>query len=545
MKSEATKKLKPEVLDVSMEELLSIVGRARVALSSAEHEMLMAAINTLGMLMEEVKKKGTSISRLQALLFGARTEKTRNIVGKNKKDAESPVESKDSQCGKVPGHGRMGAAAYTGAEIKIVSHSSLHSGECCPGCAQGKVYPLLDPAKLVRITGMSPLGATIWECERLRCNLCGEVFTAKAPKEVGDQKYDETATAMVGLLKYGAGLPFNRLEKLQAGMGIPLPATTQWEIVRKGACDLEPAFEELVRYAAQGEVLHNDDTTAKILELTGAQREAAAADSETENRTGVFTTGIVSICGSKRVALFFTGTKHAGENLEDLLSKRAIELSPPIQMCDALPANTAGNFETIVANCNSHARRRFVDVADNSPEECRYVLEIFSDLYKYDDETKTQRLSPLERLEYHQTHSGPRIEQLKVWMQQQLDEHVVEPNSGLGDAIKYLNKHWQKLTLFLRVAGAPLDNNICERAIKKVIQHRKNSLFFKTRNGARVGDIFMSLIHTAELSKINPFDYLVTLLRKHTEVARSPENWMPWNYQQTLASLDSQAPPDG
>ena len=196
MKSEATKKLKPEVLDVSMDELLSIVGRTRVALSSAEHEMLMAAINTLGMLMEEVKKKGTSIARLQALLFGARTEKTRNVVGKNKKDAESPVESKDSQCAKVPGHGRMGAAAYTGAEIKIVPHSSLHSGECCPGCAQGKVYPLSEPAKLVRITGMAPLGATIWECERLRCNLCGEVFTAKAPEEVGDQKYDETATAM-------------------------------------------------------------------------------------------------------------------------------------------------------------------------------------------------------------------------------------------------------------------------------------------------------------------------------------------------------------
>ena len=96
---------------------------------------------------------------------------------------------------------------------------------------------------------MAPLGATIWECEKLRCNLCGEVFTAKAPEEVGDQKYDETATAMVGLLKYGSGLPFNRIKKLQAGMGIPLPATTQWEMVKKGACDLEPIFEELVRYA--------------------------------------------------------------------------------------------------------------------------------------------------------------------------------------------------------------------------------------------------------------------------------------------------------
>ena len=122
-------------------------------------------------------------------------------------------------------------------------------------------------------------------------------------------------------------------------------------------------------------------------------------------------------------------------------------------------------------------------------------------------------------------------------MKDQLEQRKVEPNSSLGGAFSYMLKRWAKLTLFLRKAGAPLDNNICEQALKKAILHRKNSLFYKTMNGARVGDVFMSLIHTAERAGANPFDYL-TELQKHAEEVRSaPRQWMPWNYRETLAAL--------
>ena len=117
------------------------------------------------------------------------------------------------------------------------------------------------------------------------------------------------------------------------------------------------------------------------------------------------------------------------------------------------------------------------------------------------------------------------------------EQKLVEPNSGLGAAITYMIKHWEELTLFLRVAGAPLDNNICERALKKVILHRKNSLFFKTRFGAHVGDVFLSLIHTCELCGANAFNYLKTLLDHTAEVRTTPGNWMPWNYEAQLLSL--------
>ena len=100
---------------------------------------------------------------------------------------------------------------------------------------------------------------------------------------------------------------------------------------------------------------------------------------------------------------------------------------------------------------------------------------------------------------------------------------------------------WQKLTLFLEKPGVPLDNNIVERALKKAILHRKNSLFYKTRKGAQMGDLFMSLIHTCELNDVNAFDYLTELLRHTEELKRSPSEWMPWNYRETLSRLSALA----
>ena len=356
---------------------------------------------------------------------------------------------------------------------------------------------------------------------------------------MGTEKYDETAASMIGLLRYGTGLPFNRIEKLERGFGIPLPAATQWEVVAGAAGKLEAAHEELIRQGAQGEVLHNDDTTMKILELMGRkdQEETSEKPDSPEERTGVYTSGIISVVPGHRIALFFTGPKHAGENLEAVLKRRATELPPPIQMSDLLSHNTAGDFETIEAGCIAHSRRRYVEVADNFPAECRHVLETLREVYKHDGLAQQRQMSAEERLRFHQEQSGPLMAELEKWLREQIEEKKVEANSGLGEAIGFMRKHWSRLTLFLRVAGAPLDNNICERALKKAICHRKNSLFYKTLNGAHVGDRFMSLIHTAELNGADPFDYLVALQRHHEEVADEPEDWMPWNYREILARL--------
>ena len=351
------------------------------------------------------------------------------------------------------------------------------------------------------------------------------------------------------LLKYGSGVPFTRQEKLQANLEVPLPTSTQWEIAQGVARVAAPAYEELIREAAQGEVLYNDDTKMRTLglmkESPPASAEAAQFQVKEEgvdpNRTGVFTSGIVSTREGKKIALFFTGRKHAGENLADVLAHRAAELGPPIQMCDALAANVSEDLQVIVANCNLHGRRRFVEVAHNFPEECRYVLEAFRDLYKHEAHCSKSQMTPEQRLAFHQAHSGPLMEGLKEWMDKQLAERTVEPNSGLGKAIQYMQNHWVKLTLFLHKAGAPLDTNLVERTLKKAILHRKNALFYKTENGATVGDLFMSLIQTCELHGVNAFDYLTALQLHAGELVRNPQEWMPWNFCDSRARLGTAA----
>jgi hypothetical protein len=337
---------------------------------------------------------------------------------------------------------------------------------------------------------------------------------------------------MIGTMRYGTGLPFNRLEKLQASFGIPMPASTQWELVNDGALALLPAFRELFRTAAQAPTLYNDDTNMKVLEVNAAWREERAADQALDgDRTGTFTTGIVAQ-GEREIALFVTGPQHAGENLNELLAQRESELAPPVQMSDALSRNVPGDFATIESNCLVHARRNFVDVRSRFPDECRFVLELLRDVYRVDADT--HGLTDDERLRVHQERSAPLMAKLEAWMRTELAQKRVEPNSGLGDAIAYMQRHWSKLTLFLHRPGAPLDNNICERVLKRAILHRKNSLFYKSLNGAFVGDLYMSLIQTAELNGVAPFDYLVALLRHPAEVKADPAGWMPWNYHVAL-----------
>ncbi len=532
-------------IDIKLDEVSAIVESVKSALSPEDHTTLKAAIDALSAVSTELQKKSTSLERLRHMIFGSPSEKTRDVLGEGPEPDTATVEDGANAAPaaprpKAPGHGRHGVAAYTGADKIHIPHPDLHGGQPCPGCTSGKVYPTQEPAVMVRIVGMAPLGACVYERDRLRCNLCGEVFTAPAPAGVGEDKYDATATAMIGMLKYGAGQPFNRIEKLQHGMGIPLPAATQWDLIENSVPSLIPIHEHHLTVAAQSKVVYNDDTTMKVLQLTRSERAVALSDESTE-RKGVFTSGIVATGDGHQIALFFTGARHAGENLAKVLKRRAAELPAPIQMCDGLSRNVPGDFETILSQCLVHARRKYVEVADQFPDEVRFVLETLREVYKTD--AASRGMTPEERLILHQKKSAPRMLTLERWMAEQFAQRKVEPNSSLGHAITYMQKRWAELTLFLRILGAPLDNNITERVLKKAILHRKNAMYYRTLNGARAGDIYMSLIHTAELNGAAPFEYLVALLRHADTVAENPGDWMPWNYQAALAQLAAGADP--
>ncbi len=505
-------------VDVNLSELDQLLDQAQqTPLSEADCHKIKTTLHTL---VEMLVAKGS-------------TEKTRAVVddGGSGAAAEEPDAwaAAEEEKEKAEGHGRTPASAYAGARRVGVPHPELKHGGACPECPKGKVYAQKEPRPLVRIVGQAPLAATVYALEQLRCNACGQVFTAPEPEGVGAEKYDETASAMIAQLKYGSGMPFNRIENLEKRLGVPLPAATQWEIVEEAAELLKPACNELIRQAAQGELFHNDDTSVRILEMKRP---------DGDERTGVFTSAVVSVVREasgeeRRMALYFSGRQHAGENLGDVLKRRAAELGPAIQMSDALSRNVpklGAGVEMLLAHCMAHGRRHFVEVVGNFPAECRYVLETLGGVYANDAVAKERKMTPVERLEFHRVHSQPLMDEFERWMREQFSEQKVEPNSGLGKAITYMQRHWKALTLFLRQPGAPLDNNVCERALKKAILHRKNALFYRTENGAQVGDLFMSLIHTCELNGVNSFDYLVELLRHAAQVAANPREWMPWSY---------------
>jgi transposase len=370
-------------VEVNLGELDQIIERGRQApLSESDGKKLKAALHAMA----------------ERLSSNRSTEKTRAVLEPSQALATTQVPT-STKSPHPAGHGRHSAATFSGAARIAVPHATLKSGDPCPECRRGKVYQQKQPATRIRIIGRAPLEATVFEMERLRCNACGQIFTAEQPQAAGTDKYDATAVAMIALLKYGTGTPFNRLEQLQYQLGMPLPATTQWDLMAAAAQRLRPALGELIRQAAQGSVIHNDDTGMRILHLV---REPG------DKRTGTFTSGIVSIVGSRRIALFFTGSKHAGENIAEVLKKRARKLSPPIQMCDALARNAPKleGVKILLANCLAHGRRQIVDVAENFPEECRYVLETLRDVYHHDAIAREQSLSPEERLHFHQKVRG-------------------------------------------------------------------------------------------------------------------------------------------
>lgn len=530
---------KPIVEEVELErrEIEELLEKVREVLGEEAYQKLKTLFDAYETLTDLIREQGTTIRTLRKLLFGPTTEKRRKARGEERGSSEEkPKEKEKKENKKRKGHGRNGADAFPGAKKVEVPHESLKPGDPCPACGKGRVYEQREPKKILRFRGGAPVEVTVYRLQRLRCHLCGKIFTAKAPEGMGEEKYDSATAAMIGLLKYGSGMPFNRLEALQRVLGNPLPGATQWEIVFEGARKLAPLYDALIREAGKGEILHGDDTPMKIRSLLKKLRAKKAQGKKkgkkSKVRTGIHTTAVVSIRDGRKTVLFFSGVPYAGENLERVLKERPGDLSPPLLMCDGSSQNLPEGFEVILANCLAHGRRRFLYQEESFPEEVMHVIDQLAEVYKNDETARREGMSAEERLAFHREKSGPVLEGLKAWMKEKLDNKEVEENSGLGQAIRYMEKRWEALTRFLEIPGAPLDNNVAERALKKAILHRKNALFYQSENGAWVGDTFMSILYTAQESGINVLEYLKDLLEHHQDLAAEPDRWLPWKWRE-------------
>ena len=554
------KAARPERVIYGREALLAWMARVKAALPEAAAEdvaILGVVVVTYLFLVDALSKARVRLGRLKRWLFGGRSERKDSLFPGEQNDRGSGPSggsggdggrgSKNETPGTKgrKGHGRRGTKDYTGAQRTPVPHPTFEKGCPCPDEAcDGKLYCIKNKAREIpRFFGQALLIVKIWLQELWRCNLCERLFGAPLPPEANGDKYDVSAVVMLAVARFAYGLPAYRLEQHQESAGVPIAASVQTALLRGAYEKLPSLFDELVRQAAQFDAFHNDDTGMKVLDLLAKIKAeqsspgaATGAKKKEKLRTGIHTTGIVaiSLAHGYQIALYFTGRKHAGENLADVLAKRAPGLPLPIHTSDGLDHNKPKDINVITTKCVVHARRQFVDIKSSFPEQCRYVIERIAEVYHVDDLAKERGLSADERLLLHQEKSGPVMDSLRRWLVDQLLEGVEEPNSELGLAIQYMLRLWEPLTKFLRVPGVPLDNNPVERILKAAIRHRKNSLFYKTEKGARVGDFFMSLFETCDLNGVDKIHYLTTVLSNVERVREAPGSWMPWNYQAML-----------
>jgi transposase len=503
-----------------------------------------------------------TLKRLQTLVFGKRRQRRHGVAAGTSAsggatggcDHESGADARPQPGvetagdevqppragGHRPGYGRLGMATYAGAERVECRHEALAVGQRCPVCGQGRLYGV-PPGRERRIDGNALLSAICYELEKLRCSACGQVFTAPLPAEAGTEKYSPRARAVLAVSRYYLGLPFFRVEAYQAMLGVPVPDATQWDQIEQlGDCSYK-VFAYLETLAAQGELIHQDDTSVRILSLMAENRtHQTAAEAlgfaRSQERTGMFTTALVVKVSEETICLYYSSRLHAGENLQALLEQREAERDKPLVMSDALSRNEVDETTVIRCHCLAHGRRQFSDLADVFPVECQVVLETLKQVFDHDEEARDQQMSPEARFAYHQAYSQPLMDELRQWLPKQVDEHLVEPNSALGKAIAYMQTHWETLTRFLSIPGAPLDNNVVERALKLFIRQRKNSLFYRTEHSAYIASVLTSLIATCVYAGVNAVDYLVALQEHRREVVADPAAWLPWTYAASRAS---------
>jgi hypothetical protein len=464
------KKSTPEIIDLTSEEADRLLERINISnLTDNDKKMVSGIINFCFWLQEKLISAKISIQKLRKI-FGAQSEKRPKAIGvSNPADTSElslialppseNIPSKEPESVRVKpnikkhskNQGRLGFDSYTGAQQVHIAHPNLSHGSPCPlELCTGRVYKV-QPGKVIRIVGGKMADAYQYVLEKLRCNLCGFLYTAPLPPNIGPVKYDARFKATLCVHKYYLGLPFYRMERMQSYLGVPLPDSTQWQLIEQMANSVYRVFYYIEYLAAQGKAVFIDDTGSKILSVILAVKANPHL-----KRKGSFTSGIISHVAGHKIYLFYSGIRHAGENATELLKKRQEGLSKVLYMCDALPYNIPKDLEIILLNCLSHARRGFIEAEPYYPEQCQFVLNSLSAIYKNDRICKEQNFSESQRLEYHQEKSKPIMDSLKAWAETQLNDNLVEPNNGLGKALNYMLKRWDNFTRFYTVAGAAL-----------------------------------------------------------------------------------------
>lgn len=528
-KSKRPKEKMPKVTKISQEQMDNFLAAIMDSNISAEYaELAKMLIHGNAWMARQLELGQLSIAKLRKLFQIQGSEKASSRKPQNDPASSTNKGSDDSD---NKGHGRNSADAYAGAEIIEIEHPELNPGDTCPAEAcDGRLYEVSEPGAFVQVTGSPLAKATRYNLQKLRCAVCEIIYTAPLPEGISDRKYDANFVAMLMINKYFMSVPLYRQDRLQSHLGIPLPASTQWDLMVAHEPMLKALYGAFTQDAANGVALCYDDTSVKIMSEIKA---AKLAEKGTKSEHTCFTTGIVSLHEDHRTYLYITDNRTAGKCIADIMGQRDAQLDPPIMMCDALAANIPQGIAEdlyILCFCLVHARRQFYELPNGYDDLADKVIGLIGTIYEH--EAHTKGYSAQKRLAYHQEKSTPVMEELKSYLEEQKIQF--EPNSAPGKAIDYILNRWTQLSQFLRQADAPLDTNIVERALKLIIQVRKSSMFYKTLRSAAFASYVQSALYSAAQNEINPCDYMCALIDNEDEVIKNPAAWLPWRYQETL-----------
>lgn len=530
-KTQTPKTNMPKVQKLSqeqMDEFLAEIMSANISKKSAEFAKML--IHGNAWMARQLELGQLSIAKLRKLFQIQGSEKSASRKPKND-PASLGNKGQGTEKDAVKGHGRNSADAYQGADIVDIEHPQLNPGDTCPAEAcDGRLYEMSEPGVLVSVKGAPLASATRYNLQKLRCAICEIIYTAPLPEGVSDKKYDANFISMLMINKYFMSVPLYRQDRLQQYLGLPLPTSTQWDLMVAHEPMLKALYQALAQDAANGSALCYDDTSAKIMSEIKAAKLAVKGE---KSQHTCFTTGIVSLHEKHRTYLYITDNRTAGKCIAEIMALRDANLDPPIMMCDALSANipqgVADNLY-VLCFCLVHARRQFYELPDGYDDVADTVIGLIGRIY--DHEAHTKGFSSEQRLAYHQEKSTPIMMELKAYLEEQKPEF--EPNSVAGKAIEYILSRWTELSQFLRYAQAPLDTNIVERALKLVIQVRKSSMFYKSLSSAAFASYVQSALYSAAQNEINPCDYMAALIENEQAVIQNPQKWLPWHYKKTL-----------
>lgn len=464
--------------------------------------------------------------------------------------------------GKNPKKGKRGHKKFNKMdEKKHIFDPGFVETDYCPCCGEeGKLYSL-TPSVGVFFTGSSPILPQAHVTEKARCSACGVSLAAQLPIEVENSigRFLPEAVAQFALTRFSLGFPHHRMEYLNNLYGLSIPDSNQWSTIETAAIEMELLLTCLTLNAANAKWIGIDDASALVIELKKEiEDEMQQAKIKKESRTGIeatidkkdFRTGVQSSIfvaktySGHEIVLYMTGRNHQGENKAALLELRT-NPEPVILMTDAakkalMKIISHNNVEILETNCLEHFRQRLEEIRKNYPKEAKYILDEISKVYKYDAHCKKEFFNDLERLDYHQKNSKQVMDKLKGFIEKELNENPrAEPNGEYANKVlNYAKKHWERLTGFLTIPGAELDNNPTERKVKTVARYLDNSKKYLTEHGASIGDFYMSLIETCKLNNINPLEYLTFCITYRKYIPDDPELFLPWNFLETKKEFE-------